>query len=401
VSFYRYRAIDAAGRTVRGTLQAANTVDLERRLRRMGFELVRAAPQQTLRRAAHRRRVGRRELIQFCFHLEQLAAAGIPLLDGLCDLRDGVTHAGLRQVVSAMIESIEGGQNLSQALAEHPAVFDGVFVGLVRSGEHAGKLPEVLASLAAQLRWEDELAAQTRTLLFYPLFVGAVVACVTLFLLLYLVPQLAGFIRGLGHELPLQTVLLLRASELCVRYGWVLAALACAAPVAWRLLARRHRGLGDTIDRAKLGLPFLGPILRKIILSRFASSFALMYASGIMILDALRHAEAIVANRQMQRALRRATRQVADGKTLTGAFAEAGVFPPLVIRMLHVGERTGALDTALQNVSYFYNREVREAIAGLQAVLEPLLTVVLGALLAWVMLAVLGPIYDTIAGVKL
>jgi type IV pilus assembly protein PilC len=174
-----------------------------------------------------------------------------------------------------------------------------------------------------------------------------------------------------------------------------------ALALGWHALLRNHPGLRDVVDRLKISLPLIGPILRKIILSRFASSFALMYASGIMVLDAIRYAEAIVDNRALQSALRVAARQVADGRTLAGAFGDSEMFPPLVIRMLRIGESTGALDTALSNVGYFYNREVREAVGRLQALIEPVLTVVLGAILAWVMLAVLGPVYDTLSGVKL
>jgi type IV pilus assembly protein PilC len=147
-------------------------------------------------------------------------------------------------------------------------------------------------------------------------------------------------------------------------------------------------------------MPVIGPILRKIILSRFASSFAMMYASGITVLDAIRSCEEIVGNRPLERALHKAGQQIAEGKNLTAAFQDLSLFPPLVIRMMRIGEGTGKLDTALLNVSYFYNREVRESIAKVQAMIEPLLTVVLGAILGWVMLSVLGPVYDAISKMK-
>lgn len=398
---YRYKAIDPSGRVAFGRLEAQDLFDLEQRLARLGLDLVTGVPGGATGRPSRGRGIGRRELINFCFHLEQLLSAGISLIEGLTDLRDSVETLRVREVVSGLIESIEGGRNLSQALAEQPEAFSEVFVSLIRSGEQAGRLPEVLRNLAEQLRWEDELAAQTRKLLLYPAFVGALVIAVTLFLMVFLVPQMAGFIRNLGHEVPLQTRILIRVSDFCVAYGWALVLVPGALALSWRALLRTHPGLRDAVDRLMIALPLVGPILRKIILSRFASSFALMYASGIMVLDALRYAEAIVDNRALQGALRVAARQVADGKTLAGAFGDSGMFPPLVIRMLRIGESTGALDSALSNVGYFYNREVREAIGRLQALIEPVLTVVLGAILAWVMLAVLGPVYDTLSSVKL
>ena len=398
---YRYRAIDGRGQTAKGLLDAENTEALERDLQRRGLILVRVTPQRARDRGLFPERVARRALIQFCFQLEQLTAAGVPLVEGLQDLRDGAEQPALRHVAAAMVESILSGGNLSQALAEHPAVFDEVFVGVVRAGEHAGRLPEVLASLGAQLRWEDEIAARTRTLLQYPVFVGGVVMALIVFLLVYLVPQLAGFIRSLGHDLPVQTRALLWASEACIRYGWIVLLSLGVLSAIVGTIARRSAWLREPVDRLKLALPLFGPVLRKLVLARFAASFALMYGSGILVLDALRHVEALLGNRVLQRAVHAAAGQVADGRPLAAAFAQLGVFPPLVIRMLRIGEQTGALDTALRSVSDFYHREVREAVDRLQALAEPLLTMLLGALLAGVMLAVLGPVYDTIAGVKL
>ncbi|MCC7270510.1 MAG: type II secretion system F family protein, partial [Rhodocyclaceae bacterium] len=146
--------------------------------------------------------------------------------------------------------------------------------------------------------------------------------------------------------------------------------------------------------------PVLGPILRKIILSRFASVFAMMYASGIAIIDAIRATEDVVGNSVIQEGLQRAGQLIGEGQNVTVAFQNIGLFPPLVIRMLRVGENTGALDTALLNVSYFYNRDVKESIEKVQAMIEPAMTLVLGSILGWVMLSVLGPIYDVITKLK-
>jgi type IV pilus assembly protein PilC len=164
--------------------------------------------------------------------------------------------------------------------------------------------------------------------------------------------------------------------------------------------AKSNPAVAYAMDDLKLRVPYVGPILRKIILSRFASSFAMMYRSGITVLDAIRSSEEIVGNRPLENALRAAGQQIAEGKGLSAAFTDVGLFPPLVIRMLRIGENTGALDRALLNVSYFYNREVKEGIDRVQAMIEPAMTVLLGAILGWVMLSVLGPIYDTISKMK-
>jgi len=397
---YTYKAIDAQGKSVIGRTEAVNPFDLEQRLVRMGLDLVYGAPTSQTAKLIGGARISRQDLINFCFHLEQLAGAGVPVVEGLVDLRDSVDNRRFREVISGLLESIEGGRNLSQSLAEFPEVFSKVFVSLVRSGEQTGRLAEVLRSLNESLKWEDELAAQTKKIIMYPAFVGSIVLLVTFFLMIYLVPQMTGFIRNMGQDIPLQTQILIAVSNFCIDYWWVV----IAAPfVLWfgvKFAARANPAVAYALDRYKISMPLVGPILKKIVLSRFASSFAMMYSSGITVLDAIRSCEEIVGNRPIEYALRGAGQQIAEGKNLTVAFQDAGLFPPLVIRMLRIGENTGALDTALLNVSYFYNREVRESIGKVQAMIEPALTVVLGAILGWVMLSVLGPVYDTISKMK-
>lgn len=397
---YTYKAIDSIGKSVLGRVDAANLFDLEQRLSRMGLDLVTGAPTRQTSRIVGGGKITRQDLINFCFHLEQLSGAGVPIVEGLVDLRDSVENPRFKEVVAGLVESIQGGRNLSQALADYPEVFGRVFTSLVRSGEQTGKLPEVLKSLTESIKWEDELAAQTKKMLMYPAFVGSVVLLVTFFLMIYLVPQMTAFIKNMGQDLPIQTVLLIHVSNFCVNYWWLIVATPPAIFFGLRFAARTNPSIEFRLDRYKLQLPVIGPVLRKIILSRFTSSFAMMYASGITVLDAIRSAEEILGNRPLEEALRSAGQQIADGKGMTTAFQDVGLFPPLVIRMLKIGENTGALDTALLNVSYFYNREVKESIGKMQAMIEPLLTVVLGALLGWVMVSVLGPVYDTISKMK-
>ena len=400
MALYTYKAIDPQGKAVLGRIDAVNLFDLEQRLSRMELDLVAGAPASEMSRLLGRGKVTRQDLINFCFHLEQLANAGVPVTEGLVDLRDSIENARFREVVSGLIESIEGGRSLSQALGEFPEVFGKVFVSLVRSGEQTGKLGEVLKSLTESLKWEDELAAQTKKLMLYPAFVGGTVLLVTFFLMIYLVPQMTGFIRNMGQDVPLQTRILIFVSGVFVDYWW---AIILAPFAAWGLMVlamKQNPQAAYLIDYYKLKLPLLGPILRKIILSRFCGSFALMYGAGITVLDAIRSCEEIVGNRPLEQALRTAGQQIAEGKNMTVAFQDVGLFPPLVIRMLRIGEATGGLDTALLNVSYFFNREVREAIGKVQAMIEPALTVILGLILGWVMLSVLGPVYDSLSKMK-
>jgi type IV pilus assembly protein PilC len=333
--------------------------------------------------------------------MEHLIRAGVPLLDTLHDLRDSADNPRFRNVVAEVADSIESGASLSQALAQHPHVFDSVFQSLIAAGEHAGKLPEVLRDLTDAVKWQDELAAHTKRLMLYPAFLGTLVVGIFIFLLVYLVPQMAGFITNLGQALPLHTRILLAASDFLVHQWRVLTVGFPLTLIGTTLLIRTHPHFRHRWDGVQLRLPLIGDVLRKLILSRLASVLALMYGAGISILDSLHVVGNVVGNRIIGEGLQTAEQQIRDGQRLAAAFQNTGLFPPLVIRMLHVGESTGALDTALSNVAYFYSRDAKESVARMQVLLEPVLTVIIGALLGWIMLAILGPIYDAISGLRI
>ena len=396
----RYTAMDADGRRSSGTLTAQNPLDLEQRLERMGLLLI------TCREARQRTglfgggRISRRDLINFCFHLEQLTRAGVPLLEGLNDLRDTTTNPRFREVVSSIVEDLEGGKLFSEALAAYPRIFDRVFVSLIRAGEETGGLPDILLNLTESLKWQDELIAKTKQLLTYPAIVSVVVTAVIFFLMIYLVPQLVGFIENMGQTIPLQTRLLIGLSNLFVAYWYAILFAPVAAYLLLRWIVARNPNARYAYDRFKLRVWVVGPILQKLILARMTDIFALMYSSGIPLLRAIEINREVVANQVIQRGLEEASEAISRGETISAAFNATGLFPALVVRMLRVGESTGALDTSLRNVSYFYNREVNDDIGRLQAMIEPALTIFLGAILGWVMLSVLGPIYDIMTKIK-
>jgi len=400
MALYAYKAMNAEGRIVLGRLDAINPVDLELRLKRMELDFIKGSPVKQGGMFGGKG-TSRRELINFCFHLEQLTRAGVSIVEGLTDLRDSLENPHFREVVASMIESIDGGRTLSQAMAEHPRVFDGVFISLVAAGESTGKLQEVLTNLVESLKWQDELAAQTKKLIMYPAFMGTVVIAVVVFMMMYLVPKMVGFIKGMGHELPLHTRFLIWTSDIFVNYWYLVLGIPLLAAAGIAVVVRSNPHARYRFDEMKLRLPVVGDILRKVILSRFAGVFAMMYSSGISILDSLRATEGVVGNQVIKNGLERVGEMIAEGQSITVAFQNVGMFPPLVLRMLRVGENTGGLDTALVNVSYFYSRDVRESISRLQALIEPALTVILGLVLGWVMLSVLGPIYDTITKLKI
>ena len=399
MALYNYKAIAGDGRTILGRIDALNLVDLEMRLRRMELDLVTGEPVSN-RSLFTPGGVPRRELIHFCFHLELLVRANVPIIEGLSDLRDTLEHPRFREVVAGLVESIEGGQTLSQAMEDQRKVFSEVFVSLIRAGEATGRLPDILKNLTESLKWEDELASQTKKLMMYPAFVGTIVIAATFFLMIYMVPQLKQFVKNMGQVLPLQTQALFFVSDLLVAYWYVVLLLPALLIVGIRILLKSNPLARVRFDGLKLRLPFVGEVLRKIILSRFANTFALLYASGIPILESIRITQQVVGNLVVRQGLERVEQLIGEGQNVTAAFHSIGFFPPLVIRMLRVGENTAALDVALMNVSYFYNRDVKESVERVQQLIEPMLTVILGLLLGWIMLSVLGPVYDVISKIK-
>ena len=401
MDFYQYKAIDQFGRTQIGQADAANLTDLESRLRKMGLDLVTCKEIQTGGKKISGRGIKRRDLILFCFHMEQTSRAGVPMLDSLQDLRDSTENPRLREVISAMGESIEGGKTLSLAMQDFPGVFDNVFCSLVRAGEQSGEIGEVFKRLGETFKWQDEQASQAKKLVMYPAFVGTVVIGVLFFLMIYLVPQLISFVKTMGQQLPLHTRILIVVSNVFVHY-WYAILVAPVLLVSGLIVSiRMSPKVAFLVDRVKLSTPVIGNILQKIILARLAGFFAMMYASGITIIDCIRTGEEIAGNKVVEQAVRSVGQQIADGKNLSDSFESTGLFPPLVLRMIRVGENTGALEHALENIAYFYTRDVRESIDRLQSLIEPVMTVVLGSIIAWVMLSVLGPIYDLITKIKI
>jgi type IV pilus assembly protein PilC len=300
-----------------------------------------------------------------------------------------------------MIESIGGGKNLSQAMAEFPQVFDTVFVSLVKAGENSGRLNEVLRNITDNLKWQDEQAAHTRKLMMYPSFVIVVVIAIVFFLMTYLVPQLLSVVHMMGQELPFHTKVLVALSNFFMEFWYVILSVPILAYTSIRLGVKTQQNFRHKVDSFKLKLPILGLILKKLILARFANYFAIMYASGITVLECARVCESIVGNKAVEEAVRTAGREIADGSRISTAFETTSLFPPLVLRMLRVGENTGALEEALLNVSYFYNRDVKESVERLQTMIEPVMTVTVGLLLAWIMVSILGPVYELISQIKI
>lgn len=401
MSQFRYRAVDQQGKVITGQADALNLPELESRLARIGLALVRAdALRQDHAGLLRRRKVAPRELINFFFHMESLLRAGVPMLEALSDLRDSAETMAMRELAAGLRDRIETGSPLSVAMEAYPQVFSRLLVGLVRAGEQAGRLPEVLAEITASLKWQDEVTAQLKKAVSYPAFVAVVITGVVFFLMTYLVPQLVAFIKNMGQELPLHTRALIATSDFVLAWWWAILITPVAALLGIRALAARNRKVRLWIDRHWLLVPVIGEVIQKILLARFANTFGLMYSSGFTIIEGLVSCEEAAGNLAVGDAIAMVRNLITQGVPVSEAFATVGLFPPLVLRMIKVGEQTGDLDGALRNVSYFYSRDIKESVDRLQTMIEPAMTVVMGLILGWIMLSVLGPIYDTISKIK-
>ena len=399
---YKFKTIDSVGKKRSDTMVASNPMELEKRLSSMGFDLLSYKEQKKPAKTSFSNKdVSRRELINFTFHIEQLIKSGVPLIDSLKDIRDSLDYSNFTDVLQTIIDDIEGGSTLSLALSEHPASFDKVYVTLVRVGEETGQLAEVLKDLAETIRWQDELISQTKKIMIYPVIVTVIVLMVVTFLMMYLMPQLLPFIKNIGSEIPLHTKILIEISDVFVKYWYLIFSLPIILFVGMKFVSKTNEKVKYFVDDIRLKIWIFGPLLKKIKLARFANYFAMMYSSGITVLDALKISEDMVDNLVLEQSIKTARKNISEGIIISKSFEKVGVFPSLIVRMLRVGEDTGAMDDALLNVSYFYNREVKESIEKIEPTILPILTVVLGGIMMWIMMAVLGPVYDAVAGITL
>lgn len=399
MALYRYRAVDASGHVSKGETDALNEFDLEAQLKKNGLDLISASTAKNKKHSV--RKLARRDLIQFLFQLEMLLRAGVPIQAILSDLRETSETPQIRILCANLYEKIDSGSTISESFAANPGIFPELVVNLVRAGEATGQLPYVLQEIVASLKWQDELASKTKQLLLYPTFVTVVVSAVVVFLMTYLVPQILGFVANMGGTIPIQTRLLLWVSNIFVKYWWIVIPLPFVLLLSALLLSKASYKFRRKMHDLQLRLPYVGIIIKKIILARISDTLGLTYRTGIPVLDGLVYCRNISGNIIVQEALDHARTDIANGAPISKGFSSQKLFPPLVIRMIRVGEETGDLAGALKNISYFYNRDINDSIAKIQALIEPTLTIVLGLILGWIMMAVLGPIYDTISKLKL
>ncbi len=397
--YYKYTAMDSLGKIRKGSMQAVNILDIESRLEKESYDLIDCNEAKESRFKFGTNKVTRKETIGMLFQLEQLTKAGVPLLDGLKDLRDSSVAGHYRNVLTGIIDGIEGGKKFSDALEEFDNDFDSVFVALIRVGEESGELPKILSDMANTLRWLDDLIAKTVKIMVYPAIVGVVVLSVTIFLMVYLVPDIVGFIKDMGTEIPFHTKLLIQVSNFFSNHILLILLSPIIAFIALKISSKKHPPTKRAIDRIKLKVPIFGETIFKIKLARFSGYMALLYSSGITVLRSLEICQTLVDNAVFEDAIEKVKTKIYEGNKISESFESVNFFPPIVIRMIKVGETSGNLDEALLNVSSFFNKEVQEAIDKIEPAISPVLTVVMGVLLGWIMISVLGPVWDAVGSI--
>lgn len=397
---YQYRGINKVGKRVKGVLSAGSELELEQKLMSSDVSLLTAKQVRAETLFSARSKVTRKEVITITFQLEQLLKAGVPLMEILDDLKEGVESDGAKQMLANIYESMVGGKTFSESLKIYPKEFGDVYISLVSVGERTGKLDTVLRDLANMLKWEDELISKAKKVMVYPAIVATVVVSVVVLMMVFVVPELLSFITSMGGELGFATVALIATSGFMKNYIIEIIVLPIIGVLIYRGWRKKSPEFKRRTDQMTLRLWIIGPVLYKLKLARIANALAVMYEAGVSFPESLRMASILAGNKYLEGNINQAVQMIEDGSAIHEAFAEAEVFPSMAVRMVKVGEASSSMTNALKNISYFYDREAKELIDKIEPTIEPLLTVIMGVVVGWVMLAVLGPIYDTITQVQ-
>jgi len=399
MGLYNYTAFNVSGRRVRGSVFADNLIDLESRLKQINLDLIDGREKKE-RAASFGSRIKLKDIIVLCMHLEQLDRAGVPVHDAIADVRDSTDSPKLRDVMTGVYEAVKNGSVFSKALAHYPRVFDDVFVGLVASGERTGDLSGSFHHLGEHMKWSAEIRRKVKKAVRYPLAVLVMLSLVITVLMTQVVPKLVEFIMSQGFNLPLHTKALIWFSAAFSDYWYLVFGIPVLTFIIVRIFYRTTPKFAYWMDAMVLKLPILGPTILKINMARFTHFFSIMFNSGVDILDALEAGSGVVGNRVLKESIGVARTNVMEGNSLTASLRMSNQFPTLVIRMFKVGEDSGNMTEALENVNFFYNREVNDAVESMTGFIQPALTVVMGLLIFWIIAAVFGPLYESFSKIK-
>ena len=391
---FAYVVKDKAGRTHTGSLETASKQALIEQLWKQEFVVL-----SIEERKAHSSllKVGgpgvkTEHLVIFSRQLATMVASGIPILGGIEVLRDQIDEPGFKQILGRLRDDIEAGASFSEALGKHPRVFSEFFVNMVRAGESSGKLDEILDRVATYLEKSHALTQKIQSSLFYPALVSVLAISITVFLLVFVVPKFKEIFTSLGGQLPMPTQILINISEGMRRYFILNVVAVIGSAVGLRAFINTPVGR-DRFDHLKLKVPLLGPLMQKVAVARFARTLATLVRAGVPILKALEIVAKTAGNRVIERAVMTARSSITEGQNIANPLAQSKVFPPMVTRMISVGEKTGELERMLSKVADFYETEVDAAVGGLTSLIEPLVIAFLGVGIGAIVVALFLPVF--------
>lgn len=396
MSIFTYKAKSKEGKNISGKVEAAKAQDAAKLLREKGLVVIKLTPERgsilgLLRKLGSR--VGLSDITVFTRQFSTMITAGLPITDALMIIRSQ-SKANLKPVVSQLLSDIEGGSSLAAALGKHPKVFSPVYIALVQAGEEGGILDKVLLRLADNLEAQREFTAKVKGAMIYPAIVVVGMMIVGAVMMIFVIPKLTGLYSEFQAELPFATKVLIRTSGLFTRFWWLVPVGTFALVWAFARFAQTAAGR-MRVDSAKLSLPIFGTMQRQVILTELTRTLGLLVGAGISILDGLRIVSGVVGNEVVARALERSQKQVEKGFSLAYSLSqEREVFPPMLFQMIAVGEETGKLDDTLLKISRVFEQESEQAVKGLTSAIEPLIMIVLGIGVAFLVIAIIMPIYN-------
>ncbi|MBZ0267235.1 type II secretion system F family protein [bacterium] len=389
---YAFAARDGRGNTVEGRRTAASENDLRRALRGEGVFLVRAKSVRATGVARTERGVRPKELILFTFNMQNLLDSGVPLLGGLDDIAEETGDAHFRSVVRDVRDRLTGGETFAEAIRAHPRIFDAQYANMVSAGEESGRLPEVFERLLQLLEWKEDFRRQIRDLTTYPTVILFALIGLVALVLGFVFPRFAAVFERVDIVLPWSTRFLMGASD-GLQAHWPLLLVGGAGLWAGGFFLLRIERIRYARDAALLRIPVVGDLVEMLCFSQVAQAFGSFLAAGIGVPHALEMIGGMVPNRPIARAIRRSREAILGGSTIADAFRESGVFPRLVLRMVRMGEQSGRLVESLAKAAGMYDREIPLKTKRVMDLMNPILTVVMGGMLMFVVLSVILPMY--------
>jgi len=395
VPAFAYQALDASGKTQRGVLQGDTARAVRQTLRERGLNPLEVTPVDEKQNASPlgRRGLSTPQLALFTRQLATLLSAGLPIDEALAALGEQGEDERSRSLTVALRSRVMEGAGLAAALADYPDSFPEIYRASVAAGEQSGRLGTVLERLADYAESRDALRQKMITALAYPVLLALVAVAVVTGLLLYVVPQIVGVFASMKQTLPLPTTVLIALSEFVKHWGLLLGLFLIVAAVGARFALRRD-ALRMAWHRWLLRLPLVGKLTRASNTARAARTLALLSASAVPLLDALAISAQVVPNLPMREALRRAAHKVREGGAFSRALADSGYFPPVAVRLIASGERSGQLERMLDEAAAHQAKELDRWLAVLTAVLGPAVILLVGAMVLFIVLAILLPIFN-------